>query len=67
MYRWPHGGSQVLEMSYFKAETDDLIEIPPPLDRLYSLFQELLQTLTAMVHMIRVVHIEKGCFRWQVR
>lgn len=54
-------------MSYFKAETDDLIEIPPPLDRLYSLFQELLQTLTAMVHMIRVVHIEKGCFRWQVR
>lgn len=67
MYRWPHGGSQVPEMSYFKPEIDDLIKIPTPLDRLYLLFQEFLQTLTAMVHVIRIVHIEKGSFGWQFR
>lgn len=54
-------------MSYFKPKIDDLIKIPTPLDRLYSLFQEFLQTLTAMVHVIRIVHIEKGSSGWQFR
>jgi hypothetical protein len=37
----------------------------PPAGSLYLLSEEIFQTLTALINMLAIVHVEKQVFRWK--